>query len=73
MRCRGKALYAFNLEMDKKNDETITGVNTTSLRPIELILRSDEPTIFPRNSTMYVMYLSDFIVSFNGTDTTCEG
>lgn len=73
MRCRGKALYAFNLEMDKKNDETITGINTTKIRPIELILRSDEPLTFPRLSTMYVMYLSDFVVSFNGNDTSTEG
>lgn len=48
MRCRGKAVYAFNLEMDKKNDETITGVNTTKLRPIELILKSDDPITFKR-------------------------
>lgn len=29
MRCRGKAVYAFNLEMDKKNDDTMTGIDTT--------------------------------------------
>jgi hypothetical protein len=48
MRCRGKALYSFNLEMDKKNDDTITGLNTTKLRPIELILKNDTGTYFPR-------------------------
>ncbi len=48
MRCRGKAIYTFNLEMDKKNDETITGINTTKLRPIELILKSESGSVFNR-------------------------
>ena len=48
MRCRGKAVYSFNLEMDKKNDETITGINTTKLRPIELILKSEDNNVFSR-------------------------
>jgi hypothetical protein len=42
MRCRGKALYTVNLDMDKKNDDTMTGIDTTKVRPIELILRSDD-------------------------------
>lgn len=42
MRCKGKALYAFNLEADKRNDETMTGIDTTKVRPIELILRADD-------------------------------
>ena len=42
MRCRGKALYAFNLESDKHNDDTMTGIDTTKVRPIELILRADD-------------------------------
>lgn len=42
MRCRGKAVYSFNLEMDKKNDYTMSGLDTTRTRPIELILKSDE-------------------------------
>ena len=48
MRCRGKAVYTFNLEMDKRNDETITGINTTKLRPIELILKSEDGNVFKR-------------------------
>lgn len=73
LRCRGKALYAFNLEMDKVNDNTMTGIDTTRIRPIELILKSDDPSAYPRGSTMYVMFLSDFIVSFGATDTSTEG
>lgn len=73
MRCRGKALYAFNLEMDKVNDNTMTGIDTTKIRPIELILKSDDPNTYPRGSTMYVMFLSDFIVSFGSNDTSTEG
>ena len=73
MRCRGKALYTFNLDMDKKNDDTMTGIDTTKVRPIELILRSDDPNVYNGASTMYVMFLSDFIVSFGGSDTTTEG
>lgn len=73
MRCRGKAVYAFNLEMDKKNDDTMTGIDTTQVRPIELILKSDDPNTYPRNSTMYVMFLSDFIVTFNENETSTEG
>lgn len=46
MRCRGKAVYAFNLEADKKNDDTLTGMDTTKLRPIELILKSEDPNTF---------------------------
>jgi hypothetical protein len=42
MRCKGKALYAFNLEADKLNDNTMSGLDTTKLRPIELILKSDD-------------------------------
>ncbi len=41
MRCKGKAVYAFNLEMDKKNDDTMSGLDTTKTRPIELILKND--------------------------------
>ncbi len=64
MRCRGKAVYTFNLESDKKNDDTMTGMDTTKVRPIELILKADDANAYTRNSTMYVMFLSDFIVSF---------
>lgn len=46
MRCRGKAVYAFNLESDKRNDDTMTGIDTTKVRPIELILKSDEANHF---------------------------
>ena len=73
MRCRGKALYAFNLEMDKFNDDTMTGIDTTQVRPIELILKSDDPNSYARQSTMYVMFLSDFIVSFGANSTSTEG
>lgn len=74
MRCRGKALYTFNLEMDKKNDNTMTGINTTKVRPIELIIKSDDSgNAFPRTSTMYTMFMSDFIVTFRGNDTMTEG
>lgn len=73
MRCRGKALYAFNLEMDKYNDNTMTGIDTTKVRPIELILKTDDPNYYPRGSTMYVMFLSDFIVTFGNGDTSTEG
>lgn len=41
MRCRGKAVYMFNLEMAKGDDETMTGMDTTKVRPIELILKSE--------------------------------
>lgn len=73
MRCRGKAVYAFNLEMDKKNDDTMTGIDTTKVRPIELILKSDDPNYYARQSTMYVMFLSDYIVTFKGNETMTEG
>lgn len=73
MRCRGKAIYTFNVDMDKKNDDTMTGIDTTKVRPIELILKSDDPNTYPRQSTMYVMFLSDFIVSFGANDTSTEG
>lgn len=69
MRCRGKALYAFNLESDKRNDDTMSGIDTTKVRPIELILRSDDANAYPRNSTMFVSFLSDFIVTFGAMDT----
>ena len=73
MRCRGKAIYSFNLDMDKKNDDTMTGMDTTKVRPIELILKSDDPSVYANPSTMYVMFLSDFIVSFGLNDTQTEG
>ena len=73
MRCRGKAVYAFNLEMDKKNDDTMTGIDTTKVRPIELILKNDDGNYFQRQSTMYVMFLSDFIVTFRNGETVTEG
>jgi len=73
MRCRGKAVYTFNLECDKKNDDTMTGMDTTKVRPIELILRADDANAYTRNSTMFVMFLSDFIVSFGDQDTKTEG
>ena len=58
--------------MDKKNDETMTGIDTTKQRPIELIIKGDE-NYFPRTSTMYVMFLSDFVVTFTGNETNVEG
>ena len=73
MRCKGKAVYAFNLEMDKKNDDTMSGLDTTKTRPIELILKNDSNVYFNRLSTMYVMFLSDFIVTFRDGDTDTEG
>lgn len=73
MRCRGKALYAFNLEADKRNDATMTGIDTTKVRPIELILRADDSQSFDRNSTMYVAFMCDFIVSFGAQDVNTEG
>lgn len=73
MRCRGKAVYTFNMEMDKKNDDTMTGMDTTKVRPIELILRGDDLNTYNRQSTMYVMFLSDFIVSFGAQETTTDG
>lgn len=73
MRCRGKAVYSFNLEMDKKNDDTMSGLDTTKVRPIELILKNDDGNYFPRQSTMYVMFLSDFIVTFGNGETNTEG
>lgn len=47
-RCRGKAVYSFNLEMDKKNDDTMSGLDTTKVRPIELILKNDDGNYYPR-------------------------
>lgn len=73
MRCRGKAVYAFNLDSDKYSDDTMTGIDTTKVRPIELILKSTDTNTYPNASTMYVMFLSDFIVSFNNEDTFTEG
>ena len=73
LRCRGKAVYSFNLEGDKYNDDTMTGIDTTKIRPIELILKSDDPNTYPRNSTMYVMFLSDFVVTFGANETMTEG
>ena len=73
MRCKGKALYTFNLDSDKKNDDTMTGIDTTRVRPIELILRSDDPNVYASASTMFVMFLSDFIVTFGASDTSTEG
>lgn len=73
MRCRGKAVYAFNLEMDKTNDSTMSGLDTRKTRPIELLLKSDDPNTYPRLSTMYVMFLNDFIVTFGDGNLTTEG
>lgn len=73
MRCRGKSVYTFNLESDKKNDDTMTGMDTTKVRPIELVLKGDDTNAYNRNSTMYIMFLSDFIVSFGNADTKTEG
>lgn len=73
MRCKGKALYAFNLEADKRNDDTMSGLDTTKLRPIELILKSDDSSQYPRNSTLFVAFLSDFVVTFTGNDVVTEG
>lgn len=73
LRCRGKAIYTVNLDMDKKNDDTMTGIDTTKVRPIELILRSDDAVSYSQSSTMYVMFLSDMIVSFGAGDTSTEG
>lgn len=66
-------MYAFNLEADKTNDNTMSGLDTRKTRPIELILKSDDPNTYPRLSTMYVMFLNDLIVTFNDGNLTTEG
>ena len=73
MRSRGKAVYAFNLDADKTNDDTMTGMDTTKTRPIELILKSTDTNTYSNSSTMYVMFLSDFIVSFGANETSTDG
>lgn len=73
VRCRGKAIYSFNLDADKRDDDTMTGMDTTKVRPIELILQSTEAIVSAIASTMYVMFLSDFIVVFKNGETTTEG
>ena len=73
LRSRGKSVYSFNLDADKHNDATMTGLDTTKVRPIELILKSTDTNIYANASTMYVMFLSDFIVSFGSDSTSVEG
>ena len=34
--------YFWNILWKKKNDDTMTGMDTTKVRPIELILRADD-------------------------------
>lgn len=43
----------------------LTGTNTTRVRPIELVLKSDtNAPSFPRNSTMYIFLYHDFYVVY---------
>lgn len=41
-RCIGKAVYAVNLETFPNDDSVISGTNTLSTRPFEIILDVDD-------------------------------
>lgn len=61
-RCVGKALYAIRLE-SCHDDTTLTGTNTTRVRPIELNVKVDPNSVgYPRDSTMFIFLHHDFYI-----------
>lgn len=65
LRAQGKALYAFDLTYDP-HGERLSGIDTTQVRPIELVLDVNSDNIlngdFNKNSTMYVLLHHDVLV-----------
>lgn len=62
MRCVGKALFAINLDANPYDQDTLTGLDTTKLRPIELIIKGTDVNKFAGDATMYVLLWHDFYV-----------
>lgn len=62
-RCIGKALYALNLEGFPSDDKLISGLNTTALRPFEVLINADTANGTQRASTlMFFLYADIFYV-----------
>lgn len=62
-RCIGKAVYAMNLEGFPSNDKIISGLDTTKIRPFEVILNCDSGNGTSRASNMmFFLYADIFYV-----------
>lgn len=77
LRGQGKALYAFDLLYDNKDISVLSGLDTTKVRPIELVLDVASDTFnngdFALPSTMYVFLHHDVLVNFKNTGTETVG
>lgn len=67
-RAPGKALYSFDLQADNGDNSVLSGLDTTRVRPIELVLRTANDQVnngdFTLSSTMYIFLVHDILVSF---------
>jgi hypothetical protein len=61
-RCIGKALYAINLEGFPTDESVISGMDTTKVRPFEIVINCDDANGTTRASMMYVWCYADVIV-----------
>lgn len=75
MRCQGKALYSIALDQNPFDPDTLSGLDTTKVRPIELVIKGTDLNKFGYDSTMYVMYWHDFYVQLTneGVNTFGQG
>ena len=72
-RCIGKAVYAVNLETFPNDDTVISGTNTLSTRPFEIIIDVDDANGTNRASNMYVFCYADIIYKITTNGITILG
>lgn len=64
----GKALYCFDLLSDQHDHSVLSGLDTTKVRPIELVLQSQSDSFnngdFNKPSTLMMFLVHDILVSF---------
>jgi hypothetical protein len=64
-RCRGQALYALDLETLSKSTNMLSGVNTVTNKPFDLLFeyQSDNASLFTRTSQMFIMLWYDMVTA----------
>ncbi len=73
-RCIGKALYGLDLESLDRETNVLSGINTTTTRPFDLLLEYDSSSgFFKRDSVMQVFGLFDMFVKISSAGIEVMG
>lgn len=78
-RCRGQAVFGFDLMSDPFDRSVLSGIDTTKVRPIELVLDVNKDINYPGDfmlpSTMHILLHHDILVNYKlgGVETAGFG